>query len=807
MVEQPSGTVTFVFTDIEGSTRLLRRLGEERYGEALAAHREIVREAFGARGGYEVNYEGDAFFYAFSSAVDALAAVSDAMAQLESTPVRIRAGVHTGAPELDPPKYLGLDVHLAARVSAAGHGGQVLLTRVTRDLVDAPVLSLGEHRLNDFDGPVTLFQLGKSEFPPLRTISSTNLPHPVSSFVGRAREKEEVLRVFREGSRLVTLSGPGGSGKTRLALEVASELVPELRAGVFWVGLAPLHDTHLVLETIAQAIGAKDGLAEHIGDGEQLLLLDNFEQVVEAAPELGELLQRCPNLRLLVTSRALLRIRGEVEYPVPPLAAQEAVELFCERARLDPSETIAELCRRLDELPLALELAATRTSALSVSQILERLVERLDLLKGGRDVDARQQTLRATIEWSHELLGEEEQTMFRRLAVFRGGCSLDAAETVGGAGLDVLQSLADKSLIRHRDDRFSMLETIREYGRERLAASGEEPRVRRTHALYFRDLVEDVAADVDRLSLEHDNVRAALDWAREEGEGETLLRLVAGVRGFWETRGFYEEMDAWLPLALESGSAPAKARIVILHGAIGRALHTDDFARAVALVEELRALAEQEGDELGILKALNAQGNVSLERGALDDAHEWFSLVAERSRASGIFDWEANATINLAVADGYAGDFQAGLHHAREGVALVREHGDESALSHALAVLGWICLGLSDPAAAVSHLQESLAILVRLGSIPTYVGVEVLSDLATAFVALEEMERGAQLLAASARLRKETATPFETEDSEKSFEDATATARGALGEDAFADAWARGETITLEEIAALAQRP
>jgi predicted ATPase len=408
---------------------------------------------------------------------------------LSDGPVRIRVGVHTGELGLDPPKYVGLDVHLAARVMSAGHGGQVLLSQATRRLVDVPVTDLGEHRLKDIEVPVPLFQLGDARFPPLKTISNTNLPRPASSFVGRQEEVAAVAALVRE-SRLVTLTGPGGTGKTRLAIEAAAELVPEFKAGVFWVGLATLRDPALVAETVAQTLGAKEELAAHVGERELLLLLDNFEQVVDAAPELSALLERCPNLRLLVTSRELLRVRGEAQYPVPPLAETDAVELFCARSGLAPEETIAELCRRLDDLPLAVELAAARTAVLAPEQILERIGQRLDVVKAGRDADPRQQTLRATIEWSHHLLDPHEQRLFARLAVFAGGCTLEAAEQLAGADLDTLQSLVDKSLVRFTDGRYWMLETIREYAVERLEAAPDSADIRRHFAAFVLGLAE-----------------------------------------------------------------------------------------------------------------------------------------------------------------------------------------------------------------------------------------------------------------------------------------------------------------------------
>ena len=386
-----------LFTDIEGSTKLLHELGAEAYTAALAEHRRLLRDAFARHGGVEVDTQGDAFFYAFPTAPGALTAAGEARDALVSGPIRVRMGLHTGTPHVSAEGYVGEDVHKGARIAAAGHGGQVLLSIETRDFAGIEVTDLGEHRLKDFAEPVWIFQLGQERHPPLKTISNTNLPHPASSFIGRDREVAKVVSLLRDGARLVTRSGPGGSGKTRLAIEAASELVTEHRNGVFWVGLATLTDPALVTLTVGQTLGAKDGLADHVAEREMLLLLDNFEQVIAAAPELSALLSACPNLRMLITSRELLRVQGEVDYPVPPLKRDEAVELFCVRSQLEADDIIAELCRRLDNLPLAVELAAARAGVLSPAQILERLGQRLDMLKGGRDADPRQATLRATI--------------------------------------------------------------------------------------------------------------------------------------------------------------------------------------------------------------------------------------------------------------------------------------------------------------------------------------------------------------------------------------------------------------------------
>jgi class 3 adenylate cyclase len=344
----PSGTVTFLFTDVEGSTRLLHELGAEAYSDVLHENRRILRSAFARHKGVEVDTQGDAFFVAFPNAPDALTAATEAQEALAEGPIRVRIGIHTGTPHIADEGYVGSDVHRGARIAAAAHGGQVVLSRETRLLLgDAfPLTDLGEHRVKDFAEPVWIFQLGSERFPPLRTISNTNLPRPASSFVGREKEVEEVASLLKDGARLLTLTGPGGTGKTRLAIEAASDLVPEFKAGVFWVGLSPLRDPALVTETIAQTLGAKDGLAGHIGEREMLLLLDNLEQVIEAAPELASLVEACPNLRLLATSRERLRVRGEMEYPVLPLVEPEAVDLFCARSRVEPDKASMSSVKR-----------------------------------------------------------------------------------------------------------------------------------------------------------------------------------------------------------------------------------------------------------------------------------------------------------------------------------------------------------------------------------------------------------------------------------------------------------------------------
>jgi predicted ATPase len=807
--ELPSGTVTFLFTDVEGSTRLIEELGEDGYVRALRAHRRALRDALAADGGVEVDTQGDAFLYAFVDAAEALQAAAAGQAALASGPLRVRMGLHTGEARLTGEGYAGRELHRAARIAATGHGGQIVVSAATRGLVDGELTKLGEHRLKDFDEPVALFQLGSERFPPLKTISNTNLPRPASSFVGRDRERGELVSMLSDGTRLLTLSGPGGSGKTRLAIEAASELVPEFKAGVFWVGLAPLRDPALVNETIAQALGAKDGLAEHVGERELMLLLDNFEQVVEAAPELGDLLERCPNLKLLVTSRELLRVKGEVEYPVPPLAEPEAVELFCTRSRVEPDETIAELCRRLDELPLALELAAARTSVLSPAQILERLSQRLDLLRGGRDADPRQHTLRATIEWSHDLLSEDEQLLFARLAVFRGGCTLDAAEPVADADLDTLQSLVDKSLLRHGGERFWMLDTIRAFARERLAASGEEAELRRAHALFAVDFAEATYREMDeggdqvellaRTAADHDNLRAALEWARDSGEDELLLRLVAALGHYWRVRSLFKELDTWLPLALERrGSSPVELRIALLREGCLRANSTADHSRWDALAAEWRSLAEQAGDEIQVLRAMNSAALNATDQGELDEARAQFMAIAKRAGEIGVPYLVAFATVNLSLVATRSGDFQASLDHAAEAADLFRELGDDGGTLVSLGNCGWYALALPDPARAAGCFREALVVASRLGArLDVFVNA---SGLAAAYVALHEEERGVRIFGAAGSLRQELERGFYTETEERMRDRAVADAKAALGEEAFAAAWARGEAMTQDEL-------
>ncbi len=597
----PSGTVTFLFTDVEGSTRLLRELGAESYAEALDAHRRVVRGACRAHEGVEVDTQGDAFFLAFPTATGAVGAAEEIATALAEGPIRLRMGAHTGAPLVTAEGYVGEDVHLAARIAAAGHGGQILVTEATAVLAERPFVELGEHRLKDVEGAVRILQLGSERFPALMTVSSTNLPRPPSSFVGRERELADVLARVAAGARLLTLTGPGGSGKTRLAIEAARALAREYEEGVFWAELAALRDPARVHDELAAALGARDGLAAHIGQRRLLVVVDNFEQVVSAAAQLSALLAACPGLTLLVTSRELLRVQGEVEVRVPPLAEDDAVALFTARAGLGPSEEIGELCARLDSLPLAVELAAARTRALSPAQILERLGDRLEL-RAGRDADPRQQTLRSTIAWSYELLSDDEQRLFARLSVFAGGCRLEAAESVVDADVDTLQSLVEKSLLRWSGERYSMLETIREFAAEQLDPDEREELLRRLTASVV-DLADQSAGALHtgaenlvsaRLAPDYPNVRVVVTRALAAGVPDDAASILGGLYPFLISHGHLAEALEWVDQTLASRdrlSGAGLAEALVAGGELAR--FAGDLRRAIALKEELTSVADE----------------------------------------------------------------------------------------------------------------------------------------------------------------------------------------------------------------------
>lgn len=641
MRQLPQGTVTFLFTDVEGSTRLLAE-DAERYAELLGEHRHALREAFARHGGVEVDTQGDAFFVAFARAAGALAAAGEAQRALDGRPIKVRIGVHTGEPILTEEGYVGMDVHRAARIAAAGHGGQVLVSQATRDLVGLEGLrDLGEHRLKDLAAPERLYQLGDGVFPPLKTLYRTNLPVVPTPLVGREHELQEAAALIR-ANRLVTLTGPGGSGKTRLALHLAADAAEDFADGVFWVPLQAIRDPAIVERAVAAAVGAENGLAQSVGSKRLLVLLDNFEQVVDAAPRVGALVENTPNAKVLVTSREPLHLAAEQCYPVEPLRLDEAEALFDVRARavrpsFRPTPEVRRICERLDGLPLAVELAAARVTLLAPDELLERLEQRLPLLASrSRHAPERQRTLRATIEWSYELLDGDEQQLFRRVSVFRGAFSLAAAEAICDADLDAVDSLVVKNLVRRRWEtrRLLMLDTIREYASERLRESAEGDEIDRRHAEYFLDQARstnlnagDLGPGGQRLDIafaEQDDFRGALAWALASGEVELGLDLASALEQFWVANDPLEGVR-WFRALLEhpaaARAAPA-ARAQALR-ACGSSTHiAGDPVAAERVWEQSLALFEELGDEHGSAVILHRLSISAMIRGDLERARE-----------------------------------------------------------------------------------------------------------------------------------------------------------------------------------------
>jgi predicted ATPase/class 3 adenylate cyclase len=735
VTKRPTGTVTFVFTDIEGSTRLAQRLGD-RWHSVLDRHHDVLRSVFAAARGIEVGTEGDAFFVVFERAGDAVTAVADAQRALakiswgDGVSLRVRMGLHAGVAETAGDNYAGIDVHRAARIASAAHGGQVLMSAATARLAEqwlpagVRTKDLGEFKLKDLDRPEHLFQLCvddlPSDFPPPRTAAArpTNLPTALTAFVGREREREEVVAML-ETNRLVTLTGPGGTGKTRLALAVGEAALASFHDGTYFVPLAPLEDPVLVASTIAQtlelreygAVPILDTLKDYLANKEMLLILDNFEQVVDAAPIVPELLQAAPRVTVVVTSRTPLRVRGEQEYEVPPMSMPlsgreeplssllryEAIDLFVQSARrtlpsfsvtTDNAGVVAEICRRLDGLPLAIELAAARLRLMPPEQILARLDAALSFLRSSaRDLPARQRTLRDAIRWSFDLLDPSQRTFFSRLGVFVGGCDLPAVDYVTQANvdldldpLDAVEAMLDSSLLRRSGHdgsavRFRMLETVREFALDQLRKGDEEEQIRGRHAQWFLRLVEETAPRfttgpdaLEATEVEHDNVRAALRWMIDSGDAESAMRLGAAMWRFWQLRSHLAEGRRWLSEIVEMAPASeptlSRGRAVMALGSL--AYWQNDFTATLPLYQEALDILRAVGDASGIQEALYNVGFLSLLQRDPDTASKRFE--ASRHIAERLQDKRglANTAWGLAMSALQAGDWSAARRWAEE---------------------------------------------------------------------------------------------------------------------------------------------
>jgi predicted ATPase/class 3 adenylate cyclase len=815
VAELPTGTVTFLFTDVEGSTRLLHELGAG-YAEVLAEHRQVLRDAFSRRGGVEVDTQGDAFFVAFAKASDALAAACEAREALEPGPIRVRMGLHTGEPLVTAEGYVGIDVHRAARIAAVGYVGQILVSQSTRDLAGHDDLrDLGDHRLKDLTAPERIYQVGDGDFPPVKSLNTTNLPVQPTQLVGRERELSEVLGLL-SSHRLVTLTGAGGSGKTRLALQAAAEMVEEYPDGVWFVSLAAVRDPLLVESTIAQVVGGPDDLRTFLGNRKALVLLDSLEQLLpEAAGIVASL-----DTRVLATSRTRLNVAAEQEYAVPTLPLDDAVSLFTQRARqlkadFEPDEQVRSIAARLDGLPLAVELAAARVKVLTPKQILERLGSSLDLLtSGAQDAPERQRTLRATIEWSYRLLDNVEQELFARLAVFAGGFDLEAAEAVCAADLDVLQSLVDKSLLRLTDGgRFFILATIREFALQRMLESSDAVSARRRHRDYFLELAEELnereleagprefsARSLERLEQELPNLRVAFAEFIEDDKGDEVLRLGSALSRFWLDGAHYHDALQWLeraPLADPSLRAESRAAALSSAGAIAFFV-LDDVERADLLWQESLELRRAQGDLANVAAGMSRVAGVAWRRGELDRALE---LHGEALR---LFDevGDKAARMNELHFIGEAlrdrGEYDEAERLLEEAVALARDLGSERQLTNTTHSLGDLALDRGQPERSLAHYAESMELSLRFRNRRSQ--IYCIAGIASALVGRRRDRDAARLWGGAEAHERQLGFRMLSAERQR-YEGWLSVARDRL-KNAFDVAYAAGARLTLEEAAA-----
>ena len=675
---------TFWFSDIEGSTKLVAEVGDRAFRELLRGHRALVRAAFSEYGGEEVGTEGDSFFATFPSPAAAASAAQVVCSGLDGGPIRVRIGIHAGLSLFEDGDHVGLDVHRAARIAGVAHGGQIVLSDTARAHLTGEVMDLGEHRLKDLSAPLRLFQLGDRAFPPLRSLHRTNLPVPPTPFLGRDETLQTVTSLLvRKDVRLVTLTGPGGMGKTRLALQAAADAADEFADGVWWIPLAPLEDPALIVSTIAQTLqitaaggdAAAAVVRERLGGRSVLIVIDNAEhllpEVADAVAHLAAIDGPC----LCVTSRERLALSGEHVFRVPALSDRDSVALFVARAcQLDPAFTeapgLSALCRQLDNLPLAIELAAARSTLFSVDELAERLGQSIELLKAGRGSEQRHGTLQAAIDWSYHLLEAEEQRVYRAFATFRGGCTVDALEQITGTDPDTIGSLLDKSLLSRRDGgggpRLYMLELVRRHAAELLAGDPGRATLTDASARYFTDLTEQAFAGVTSFAAdngrwwgvmrdERDNVRAALEFHHAAGDARSLARICTGEWFLWFFIGDPVEGAEWLGRALELGPprhllSPVENAYAAVLMVSGEQAASAELAASTRLAAAALRHAREIRDRRAESAALITLGN-GLSSGGPAARTAGFAAWtdgASAARAAGEDWWEACALANLA---------------------------------------------------------------------------------------------------------------------------------------------------------------
>ncbi len=833
MKQLPSGTLTILFTDIEGSTRLLQQLGEG-YQQILDIHHQILRDAIVSHDGFEVNTEGDSFFAVFPRALDALGAAVTVQQNMHAytwpnnISLRVRMGMHTGAPTLTGNDYMGLDIHRAARIASAAHGGQILLSSSMRELCENSLppelvlLDLGLHMLKDLQRPEHLYQVTISglpaEFPPIKSLEyHYSLPIQSTTLIGRNTDITEICSLLKqEQIRLITLIGPGGIGKTRLAIQTTSELSDFFRDGVSFIAMASVQDKQLAPATIAQALGMReaasqssvDWLKTFLNRKNLLLTLDNVEQIVSAAPFFSELLAACPDIKILATSRAALHIRGEKEYIVPPLDLPDrkknanmnaetlsqyaAVALFIERAcdvcpnfqvNNTNAPAIAEICLRIDGIPLAIELAASRMKHMAPTTLLSRLSNRLKMLSGGsQDLPKRQQTLHNLISWSYDLLSAEEQSLFQRLSVFAGGCTLDAAEQVclypknlPELSIDIfdgLCALIDNSLLQRQDigeTRYITLATIREYGAAQLNTSNEKDAIWLAYAMYYLAIAEQAEKHAEdnqqnewlaMLEVEHDNISAALLWTIEEPQRAIALRFAGALWRFWSTQGYLSEasmiLEALFPETAENSAAPyadiEKALLIkALYAAGSIAILCGNYHRSIRLLSDGLRLFTEEESAIAQAQILNSMAVCYSYQCDYEKAAKYFAdslvIYQKAQHQHGI----AIAQLNLGEIEYLRGNMDAALVYMLAASEYFQKKGDAARIAIAYTNLANILCEQQNVKQAISYIHQALQLYQSAHN--THGIAEIMESSCKIITQKGDAKLAAQLLGAAEKLR------------------------------------------------------